>query len=92
MTNLEVISLELPSIPLNISLKPNSGLFKLLHLSKLSLYNCSLYGEIPTSLGNLSRLTILDFSYNALVGQVPESLGNLSRLSFLDLSNNKLVG
>ncbi|ESQ28564.1 hypothetical protein EUTSA_v10018259mg [Eutrema salsugineum] len=52
----------------------------------------SLYGEIPSTLGNLSRLTILDFSYNALSGQVPESLGHLSHLTFLTLSNNRLVG
>ncbi|KAG7599117.1 Leucine-rich repeat typical subtype [Arabidopsis suecica] len=88
----KVILLELPSTSLNSSLKPNSSLFKLQHLTKLSLYNCSLYGEIPSSLGYLSRLTILDLSYNALVGQIPASIGNLSLISFLDLSNNRLVG
>ncbi|KFK29770.1 hypothetical protein AALP_AA7G176800 [Arabis alpina] len=88
----EVILLELPSISLNSSLKPNSSLFKLLNLTKLSLYNSSLHGEIPSSLGNLSHLTILDFSYNSLVGQVPASIAKLSRLERLELSSNQLVG
>ncbi|CAN8260367.1 unnamed protein product [Cochlearia groenlandica] len=88
----KVISLELPSISLNNSLKPNSALFKLQELNKLSLYNCSLYGVIPSLLGNLSRLAILDLSYNALVGQLPDSISNLSYLTFLDLHNNRLVG
>jgi len=62
----EVISLNLSHVPLNNSLKPNSGLFKLQHLHNLTLSNCSLYGDIPSSLGNLFRLTLLDLSYNYL--------------------------
>ncbi|XP_056845425.1 LOW QUALITY PROTEIN: receptor-like protein 31 [Raphanus sativus] len=89
----KVISLYLDNtIPLNNSLKPNSGLFKLQHLHSLSLRNCSLHGEIPFSLGNLFRLTLLDLSYNYFLGQVPPSLGNLSRLTVLDLWGNRLVG
>ncbi|CAL9219695.1 unnamed protein product [Arabidopsis halleri] len=88
----EVISLNLSHVPLNNSVKPNSGLFKLQHLHNLTLSNCSLYGDIPSSLGNLFRLTLLDLSYNYFVGQVPPSIGNLSHLTILDLWDNKLVG
>ncbi|KAL1211715.1 Receptor-like protein 30 [Cardamine amara subsp. amara] len=88
----DVISLFMDFIPLNNSLKPNSGLFKLQHLQNLSLYNCNLYGEIPSSLGNLSRLTELVLSYNQFVGQVPSSISNLTRLRELRLDYNNFIG
>uniref|UniRef100_A0A1J3K1S0 Receptor-like protein 12 n=1 Tax=Noccaea caerulescens TaxID=107243 RepID=A0A1J3K1S0_NOCCA len=88
----EVISLNLSHVSLNNSLKQNSGLFKLQHLRNLTLRNSSLNGEIPSSLGYLSRLTKLNLLYNNLVGQVPDSIGNLTRLRYLDLSQNKLTG
>ncbi|CAH8263313.1 unnamed protein product [Arabidopsis lyrata] len=78
----QVISLYLHDDPLNNTLKPNSGLFKLRYLQNLSLLNCKLYGEIPSSFGNLSHLTTLDLSNNELVGQVPASIGNLTQLSY----------
>ncbi|WZZ29991.1 hypothetical protein YC2023_013392 [Brassica napus] len=88
----KVNSLYLDTISLNNSLKPNSGLFKLHHLDSLSLRNCSLHGEIPSSLGNFLQLTLLDLSHNNLLGQVPVSLGNLTQLRYLILSHNKLSG
>ncbi|CAA7015838.1 unnamed protein product [Microthlaspi erraticum] len=88
----EVISLNLSNVSLNNSLKQNSGLFKLQHLRNLTLRNSSLNGEIPSSLGYLSRLTKLNLLYNNLVGQIPASIGNLTRLRYLDLSQNKLTG
>ncbi|CAH2066058.1 unnamed protein product [Thlaspi arvense] len=88
----EVISLVLDFILLNRPLKSNSSLFKLQHLSHLSLSACDLRGEIISSLGNLPHLTYLDLSNNHLVGEIPSSLGNLSHLTYLDLSNNHLIG
>ncbi|XP_020882683.1 receptor like protein 30 [Arabidopsis lyrata subsp. lyrata] len=88
----QVISLYLHDDPLNNTLKPNSGLFKLRYLQNLSLLNCKLYGEIPSSFGNLSHLTTLDLSNNELVGQVPASIGNLTQLRYLVLAHNNLSG
>jgi len=87
-----VISLYLNYVFLNNSLKPNSGLFKLQHLQKLTISTCYLYGEIPSLFGNLSHLTKLNLLNNRLVGQVPYSFGNLTHLRHLDLSENNLSG
>ncbi|XP_019085914.1 PREDICTED: receptor like protein 30-like [Camelina sativa] len=88
----KVISLNLFGVFLNNTLKPNSGLFKLQYLQHLILYSCKLYGEIPSSFGNLSHLRKLDLLKNELVGQVPASVGNLTQLSDLSLGENKLSG
>ncbi|XP_048638382.1 receptor-like protein 12 [Brassica napus] len=87
-----VISLVLEDIVLNGSLKANTSLLKLQHLQNLTLCNCILRGEIPSSLGNLSHLMQLDLFNNDLVGKIPSSLGSLSHLKHLTLSSNDLVG
>ncbi|KAL0854919.1 hypothetical protein Bca101_060071 [Brassica carinata] len=88
----EVLSLFLDSIPLNNSLKPNSGLFKLQHLRNLTLRDCNLSGELPSSLGNLSHLTKLHLSKNYFVGEIPASFGNLNQLRDLSLADNQFSG
>ncbi|XP_023639559.1 receptor like protein 30-like [Capsella rubella] len=88
----QVISLELFNLALNNSLKPNSGLFKLQYLQRLSILKCNLYGEILSSFGNLSDLMELTLVYNILVGQVPASVGNLTQLRSLTLYGNELSG
>ncbi|KAL0928938.1 hypothetical protein M5K25_000874 [Dendrobium thyrsiflorum] len=49
-------------------------------------------GEIPTVIGNLVSLYLLNMSGNALTGQIPHQLGNLTQLESLDLSKNHLSG
>jgi Leucine-rich repeat (LRR) protein len=46
--------------------------------------NNNLTGEIPTELGQLSRLTHLDLSFNNLSGVVPTLLADLVNLRKLD--------
>ncbi|WZZ91519.1 hypothetical protein YC2023_120098 [Brassica napus] len=64
---------------------------------ELNLSGNCIYGQlnskkIPSSLGNLYNLTILNLSQNKLIGKIPPSLGNLSYLTDLTLCANNLVG
>lgn len=51
-----------------------------------------LNGEIPTSIGGMSSLRLLNLSRNQLEGLIPASLSNISALEQLDLSKNNLSG
>lgn len=48
--------------------------------------------RIPTSIGNLHLLEVIDLSYNNLSGPIPESISgkNLPALQILNLNDNKL--
>ncbi|KAM7469603.1 hypothetical protein LguiA_007786 [Lonicera macranthoides] len=49
-------------------------------------------GPIPSSLGKLRNLQLLELRGNKLRGQIPSSLANITRLYALNLSSNKLEG
>ena len=49
-------------------------------------------GEIPTSIGNMSHLRLLNLSHNQLEGRIQTSLGRISTLEQLDLAHNNLIG
>ncbi|XVF04403.1 hypothetical protein REPUB_Repub05bG0079300 [Reevesia pubescens] len=84
-----VISLNLSKSCLHGSINSRSSLFRLVHLEKLNLaYNNFSYSEIPSALGNLTRLTYLNLSYSLFSGQIPFAISKLSKLSTLDLSLN----
>ncbi|KAI5563279.1 hypothetical protein BDE02_15G106100 [Populus trichocarpa] len=85
---------------INISL-PNSSLRGTLNslrfssfpnLIELTLSYNSLYGYVPSHIGNLSNLNILDLSFNNISGNIPSEIGNLVSLTHLALSSNKLTG
>ena len=52
----------------------------------------TLRGVIPTQLGNLTALEVLDLGGSELTGAVPTQLGALTKLTRLDLGDNKLTG
>ena len=58
----------------------------------LYLNSNSLTGEIPSELGDLSRLRRLYLYSNSLTGEIPPELGDLSNLTSLDLYSNSLTG
>ncbi|GAB2293457.1 hypothetical protein Dimus_027657 [Dionaea muscipula] len=55
-------------------------------------WNCSFQGQIPNSLGDLTKLSYIDLSHNNFSGQIPSSFSNLTSLSHLDLGHNQLTG
>ncbi|KAM5587930.1 hypothetical protein ABKV19_006401 [Rosa sericea] len=59
---------------------------------KIKLANCSIRGNIPNDIGNLSSLIVLELENNQLSGPIPTSMGGLQNLQGLNLSNNKLQG
>ncbi|XP_057503776.1 probable leucine-rich repeat receptor-like protein kinase At1g35710 [Actinidia eriantha] len=65
------------------------------HLLRLEFFNNSLYGSIPSHIGNLSSLTTLSLFYNCLSGSFPPEVGhlnNLTRLKYFQISENMLTG
>ena len=59
---------------------------------QLRLQNKGLNGTIPASLGKLSKLEALFFTFNQLTGSIPAELGDLTSLQHLGLLNNQLSG
>ncbi|KAF3623746.1 putative cytochrome 82C2-like [Capsicum annuum] len=58
----------------------------------VDLSNNKFEGHIPSIVGDLVALRVLNLSHNGLEGHIPPSLGNLSVVESLDLSGNHLVG
>lgn len=69
----------------------SSSLGNLTFLSKLDLFNNSLFGPLPL-LNRLQQLQNLTLGSNRLHGAIPDALTNSSGLSYPDLSINLLVG
>ena len=61
-------------------------------LISLSLSNNTLSGEIPASIGSLTKLQSLDLSFNALSGPIPSSFRFLADLTSLKLDGNAFDG
>ncbi|KAH9301088.1 hypothetical protein KI387_012671 [Taxus chinensis] len=84
-------SLNLNDNPLDPSIIPQE-IYSLKSLSILSLSNCSLFGTISPSIGNLTELVNLELSYNNLKGTIPREIARLTNLYQLELYNNFLAG
>ena len=61
-------------------------------VTRLELFGLDLSGRIPSELGRLSRLVMLNLSRNRLTGGIPPALGGLDKLESLFLRRNRLIG
>jgi hypothetical protein len=59
---------------------------------ELDLQTNQLTGSIPTQLGNLTNLQVLNLHRNRLTGPIPSQLGNLASLVYAALNANQLTG
>ncbi|KAH0899794.1 hypothetical protein HID58_049362, partial [Brassica napus] len=87
----EVVELDLSSSCFHGKLSSKSSLFKLQRLRVLNLaYNDLGSSEIPSQLGTLKELTLLNLSNTLSSGPIPTELLHLTKLVSLDLSSNSL--
>jgi Leucine-rich repeat (LRR) protein len=62
------------------------------NLQWLQIRTNNISGGIPSDIGNLAGLEVLDFEDNLLTGVIPDSIGKLTRLQQLALTSNYLSG
>uniref|UniRef100_A0A803LVG1 Uncharacterized protein n=1 Tax=Chenopodium quinoa TaxID=63459 RepID=A0A803LVG1_CHEQI len=60
--------------------------------SSIYLSNNRFNGTIPSAIGRLKQLHVLDLSRNDITGNIPDKLSGLQNLEVLDLSFNDLQG
>ncbi|CAL8120627.1 unnamed protein product [Prunus armeniaca] len=85
-------ALSLDANPLNATLDDFFSNFSTSTLQRIGLRNCSMRGNIPIGIGNISSLISLDLGNNQLSGSIPTSLGRLGNLQGMNLNYNKLQG
>ena len=56
------------------------------------MFNNALTGTIPSSVGNLRKLSLLYLSQNLFTGTVPKEMESLSLLEALNLEDNEVEG
>jgi Leucine-rich repeat (LRR) protein len=71
--------------------KVDMFVFDQTNLTELNVSYNNLTGALPSQIGKLKNLTVLNASNNQMTG-VPAEIGQLSNLETLDLSNNQITG
>ncbi len=61
-------------------------------VSQIILNTNNLTGTLPSTIGNLSALQMLQLDANAIGGTIPTSMGNLLSLQFFSIVINQLTG
>ena len=61
-------------------------------MQHLDLSNNEIGGTLPTCIGDLAGIVLLNIKGNRLTGTIPPSLATVASLTHLDLSGNSLHG
>jgi len=61
-------------------------------ITELHLQENNLSGSIPSELGNMNNLLILELTTNQLTGPIPAEIWNLTNLAYLHFGGNQLTG
>ncbi len=61
-------------------------------VTSIQLSANSMFGQLPSTLNNLTNLQTLNLSNNFISGGIPSEVGNLPNLATLNLYNNRLTG
>ncbi|PIN04370.1 Leucine-rich repeat (LRR) protein associated with apoptosis in muscle tissue [Handroanthus impetiginosus] len=62
-------------------------------MKTLILRSCNILGELPSYIGEImTRLEVLDLSFNKLTGRIPDSFYGLSKIDYIYLTGNSLTG
>lgn len=88
-SHLKYLNLELNSIS---GILPNAVSNLSYELEALLMGGNQITGTVPSGIGRLQKLQILDLSDNLFTGAVPSSIGKLSSLDSLVLFSNKFDG
>ena len=69
-----------------------SQFFQLTKLQLLNSFGKGLEGTLPSAIGNLKDLAMLDVGFNKLTGTIPSQLYGLTKLRFLNFHGNAFTG
>ncbi|KDP32511.1 hypothetical protein JCGZ_14714 [Jatropha curcas] len=68
----------------------NLDIFLFPKLICFNVRNNSFHGNLPSYIGNLSKLNLFDLSINLISGIIPQGVGVLTFVTYFDLSSNLL--
>ncbi|CAH2040831.1 unnamed protein product [Thlaspi arvense] len=89
MDTSHVIGLDISSNFIYGSINTSSNLFRLVHLQRLNLADNNFnYSEIPSAIGNLSRLAYVYLSKSKFYGEFPRVIFLLPNFQVLSASQN----
>ncbi|KAF8111008.1 hypothetical protein N665_0076s0014 [Sinapis alba] len=87
----QLVVLSLGDNPFDATTFPEE-VVSLTKLTWLYLSNCSITGEIPPKIGDLTELRSLEISDSYLTGVIPSEIVKLNKLWRLEIYNNNLTG
>ncbi|KAL8507663.1 hypothetical protein ACS0TY_018269 [Phlomoides rotata] len=76
----------------NDSAFPRLSNISLSEMKTLILRSCNIMGQLPSYIGEMSKLQVFDLSFNKLTGPIPERFSGLSNTDYIYLTGNFLSG